>query len=163
MPMKRIFILFTAFIALAGTVYGSQPVEGDWQVNGGGATLRFEPSRGDEGRLNIVWLDGPDLAIEPGTIIGSAIVTSQPGVYDCAVDTDPRGKGDRRHYARFVVKLDADTGDSFTFAPYEQGVRFQLQALLPYWWRRPVKQVDTRPAGLDGARRVGAPKQFVEL
>lgn len=142
--------------------WGAYPVEGEWQLNGGGARLRFEQSAGAEGTFDIVWVDGPDFSIEPGTVVGHAVASPTPGVYDCSVDTDPRGKGDRRRRARFVIKLDADTGDSFSFAPYEQGIRFSPQALLPYWWRRPFKSVDTRPDGLDGARRVGAPKQYLE-
>lgn len=149
------------FVALSA--FAASPVEGDWQVNGDGARLRFSPARGKADSFDIIWLDGPDLTIDPGTVVGTAVATPQTGVYDCAVDTDPRGKSDRKHYARFVIRLDADTGDAFTFAPYEQGIRFQLQALLPYWYRRPVKSVDTRPSGLDGARRVGAPRPFVEL
>lgn len=153
-----------AILMLCGIeAHGASPIEGEWQVNGGGARLRFSPARGNGGTFDIIWVDGPNLSIEPGTAVGTAVATPQEGVYDCAVDTDPRGKGDKKRHARFVIKLDADTGDSFTFAPYEQGTKISIQALLPYWWRRPIKSVDTRPAGLDGARRVGAPKPYVEL
>ena len=153
-------LIFTSWLSMC---FATEPVEGDWQVNGGGATLRFAPTRGSDTMLDIIWLDGPDLSIEPGTVVGTATAAAQPGVYDCAVEIDPRGKSDKKRYARFVVRLDSDTGDAFTFAPYEQGIKFQLQSLLPYWWRRPIRQVDNRPSGLDGARRIGAPKPFVEL
>lgn len=163
--MPRLFLITIVAIAfaLAPSSFAAEPIEGDWQINGDGARIRFIPARGAASSCDIIWLDGPRLDILPGTIIGNAIPTSRPGVYDCRVDTDPRGKADRHRYARFVIKLDADTGDSFTFAPYEQAVKFSFQALLPYWWRRPLKSVDSRPSDLDGARRVGAPKPYVEL
>lgn len=159
--MKR--LLFALWILATFSAFSASPIEGEWQVYGDGARLRFAASRGTESVFDIIWIDGPDLTVLPGTVVGSASETPSVGVYDCKVATDPRGKADKKRYARFVIKIDADTGDSFTFAPYEQGVKFVFQALLPYWWRRPIKSVDTRPSNLDGARRVNAPKPFVEL
>lgn len=160
--MVRI-VSIALFIALGLPAFAASPIEGDWQVYGGGAALRFAPSRGAAGSFDIIWLDGPELSIEPGTVVGKALETATPGVYDCRVERDPRGKADKHRYANFVVRLDADTGDSFTFAPYEQRTKFSIQALLPYWWRRSFKKVDSRPSNLDGARRIGAPKPYVEL
>ena len=159
--MNRLSALIALLISLA--VNAASPIEGDWQVTHDGARLRFAPAAGREGTFDIIWLDGPDFSIAPGTVVGYAVASPDTGVYDCTVKTDPRGKGDKRRHARFVIKLDVDTGDSFTFVPYEQGLKFSPQALLPYWWRRPIKTVDTRPGGIDGARRIGAPKPFVEL
>ena len=159
--MRRFLFIISLFTTLYG--FAASPVEGDWQVNHGGALLRFVAACGNPGVFDILWLDGPDLSIAPGTKVGTAVAAPDAGVYDCTVATDPRGKGDKKRHARFVIRLDADTGDSFTFAPYEQSVKISIQSLLPYWWRRPIKNVDTRPGGLDGARRVGAPKQYVEL
>lgn len=141
----------------------ASPIEGEWQVTNRGARLCFRASAGAPGSYDIVWMDGPDFSITPGTVIGYANETPETGVFDCRVSTDPRGKGDKKRYARFVIRLDADTGDTFKFAPYEQGVKISLYSLLPYWWRRPVKTVNNRPSGLDGARRVGAPNPYVEL
>lgn len=157
------FILIAAAAAWSLAAHASWPISGDWQITGSDATLRFSESPGSAGHFDIIWLDGPELSIAPGTVIGHAEATPSPGVYDCSVATDPRGTSDKSRYARFVVKLDAETADSFTFAPYRQGMKFSVQALLPYWWRRSLRQVDTRPGGLDGARRVGAPKPYVEL
>lgn len=155
--------LLIAVAASAAPMRAASPLEGDWQMYGAGARLRFCERPGAQGILDIVWLDGPDLSIAPGTVVGQAVQAPAPGTFDCSVDMDPRGSADRKRYARFVVRLDPTTADSFTFAPYEQGVKFSIQGLLPYWWRRPLKSVDTRPSNLDGARRVGAPKPYVEL
>lgn len=161
--MFRTVIAICLIFASAVTTFAASPIEGDWQVNDGGARLRFVPSAGRTDAYDILWLDGPDFSIPASTLIGNAVVTPTPGVYDCTIVTDPRGRGDRKRHTRFVVKIDAATGDSFTFAPYDQGVKVDYRVVLPYWLRRSVKSVDTRPGGLDGARRVGAPNQYVEL
>lgn len=148
---------------MAFGAFAASPLEGDWQVNGGGARLRFVPAAGTADSFEILWVDGPDLSIAPGTKIGSAVATPAAGTFDCSIDTDPRGPSDKKRRARFAIRINPETADDFTFVPYEQGYRFSPQALLPYWWRRPVRQVDSRPSGLDGARRVGAPKPYVEL
>ena len=158
----RLTVVLATFVLFVCSRAAS-PLQGDWQMNGGGALLRFAPAAGSQADLDIVWLDGPALDIPEGTVIGSAVASPEAGVYDCRVDFDPRGRGDRRKYVRFVIRIDKKTSDSFTITPYEQKTRVSLHALLPYWWRRPLRTVDTRPGGLDGARRVGAPKQFVEL
>lgn len=161
---RHCFLLIFLFAMLCPIhLRAEAPIVGDWLMTDGGARIRFAPARGGAGSFDIIWLDGPDLTILPGEIIGSAASTPRPGVYDCKVSTDPRGPSDKKNYARFVIKIDSDTGDAFSFEPYEQTVRFRIRALLPYWWRRPIKEIDSRPAGLDGATRVGAPKPYVEL
>lgn len=161
--MIRLILIYLLTLTATVSLRGASPIEGDWRMSRDGALLRIRASNGNADSFDIIWLDGPDFSIEPGKVIGHAFLSPTPGVYDCSVMTDPRGRGDKHRYARFVIRLDADTADSFTLAPYEQGVKFSPLSLLPYWWRRPLRPVDTRPSGLDGARKVGAPKQFVEL
>ena len=160
--MKRTLVA-CIITGIAWAIQAASPIEGDWIVNNSGVVLRFVRASEGTAFYDILWIDGPDLSILPGTKVGSATATPDLAVYDCSVVTDPRGSSDKKRYARFAIRLDADTGDSFVFTPYEQGVKFSLQSLLPYWWRRPIKTVNTRPNGLDGARRVGAPDQYIEL
>ena len=143
--------------------FGKSPIEGDWQFFGNGAKIRFEPTHGNNDQFDIVWLDGPDFSIMPGTVIGSATQSAQNGVYDCRIKLDPRHKSDKKRFGRFVVKIDPESADALTITPYEQATKFRIEGLLPYWMRRPIREVDSRPRNLDGARRVGAPSPYVEL
>lgn len=163
--MRSLSRLITALLLMASYAgaWGASPLIGDWQLNGGGATIRFVQAPGTTDTFDIIWIDGPDMSIDPGTVIGSATASTAIGVFDCRVSTDPRGAGDKKNYARFLIKLDSDAADNLSFSPYEQRIKFSIQALLPYWWRRSIREVNTRPANLDGARRVGAPKPYVEL
>lgn len=161
--MIRFLFAFISVLTIALGCSAVLPLEGEWQVNGGGARLKFVQSAGTTDVLDIIWLDGPDFSIPPGTVIGSATATPTPGYYDCTVDTDPRRKGDKRKYTRFTVKINDNDASYFVFKPYEQTVKFRIQTLLPYWWRRPIKESDSRPKDIDGARRQGAPKPYVEL
>ena len=163
MTILRRILCTLVLAASAVGVRAASPLEGDWQILADGASLRFVEAPGLPGSFDILWLDGPDLSIPPGTVIGSATASPSTGTYDCRVKSDPRGKGDKKNYVRFTITIDAETADSFTLHPYEQGTKIAWQALLPYWWRRPVRTTDTRPSRIDGALRIGAPKPYVEL
>lgn len=150
-------------LSLAGTLAAaaSDPLEGDWQVNGGGATLRFECGAARDGSLDIVWLDGPALDIAPGTRIGSAVPGATPGVYDCRMEAGPE-PGGKRSRTTFALRLGADA-DSFSFEAYRRNLRISLRRLLPYLFRVAVIEGSNRPSGLDGGRRLGAAPQFIVL
>lgn len=156
--------VLSIFICVAITCHAADPLEGHWQVNDGGPLISISPSADTAGTLDILWIDGADMSVAPGTVLGTAIVTPTPGLYDCTAWTDPRGRsGRKRGKAVFTIRLEPKLADSFTIEGYERGVKLQLSRLLPFWYRRPVKNVDTRPKGLDGARRVNAPDAYLEL
>jgi len=144
--------------------HAADPLEGQWQVSDGGPVLGLRPAADSPGALDIVWIDGADMSIPAGTVLGTAVVTPTPGLYDCTAWSDPRGRrGRKRGKVTFTIRLEPKLADSFVFEGYERGTKFQLSKLLPFWYRRPLKQVDTRPKGLDGARRVNAPGAYLEL
>lgn len=152
-------VALTLALAAALAAGAADPLEGDWQVNGGGATLRFAAAR--DGSLDIVWLDGPALDIAPGTCIGSAVPGASRGLYDCRVETALDGSGKRRA-TTFALRLDAGA-DSFSMEAYRRNRRISVRRLLPYLFRVAVIESPNRPAGLDGARRLGAPEPFIVL
>lgn len=159
----RGIVLYIAFCA-ALCCHAADPIEGRWQVSDGGPILCFSPSDDTPGTLNIVWIDGADMSIPSGTVLGTAVATPTPGLYDCTAWSDPRGKrGRKRGKVTFTIRLEPKLADSFVFEGYERGTKFQLSKLLPFWYRRPIKHVDTRPKGLDGGRRINAPGAYLVL
>ena len=161
--MKLTAAIISALILSTLAAVAEGPVDGDWRVTDG-PVISFRADALVPGAYDIVWLDGERLDLAPGTAIGRAVASPTPGLYDCTVSIDPRGANSRKkRSARFTVRVDADDPDTFYFQGYDKGMRFNLFALLPYWYRRPVRQIDNRPERLDGGRRVGAPDQYIEL
>lgn len=154
--MTRAVTLITVLAATAAA-YAGQPIEGNWQVLGGGPGLRISADPAREGRLRITWLDGDDLSLPEGTEVGYAVPTARDGVYDCYACRDPRGDTGREGgKVHFVARMDEGDTDSFVIEPYDRKVVFNLRMLLPLWYRRAIDIVDERPDGLDGARRIGS-------
>ena len=154
--MTRAVILITALAATAAA-RGGQPIEGDWQVLGGGPELRISADTDGDGRLRIIWLDGGDMSLPEGTEMGYAVPTARDGVYDCYAYSDLRGEPGREGgKVHFVARMDEGDTDSFVIEPYDRKIVFNLRMLLPLWYRRAIDVVDERPRGLDGARRIGS-------
>lgn len=159
----RIAVLAISLGSAAASM-AADPAAGMWQVSDGGPVIELAESADTPGRLDILWVDGADMSIAPGTQLGSATATPTPGLYDCSAWIDPRGEtGRKRGKAQFTIRLDSKLADSFVFEGYQRGTVLRLSRLLPFWYRRPVQQVDTRPKGLDGARRIHSHKSYLEL
>jgi len=158
----RLAAVLTAFAACASAM-AQRPVEGDWQVLGGGPELRICAEAGSD-RLSIQWLDGEDMSVPEGREVGYMLPTAADGVYDCYAYTDLRGDmGRKGGPVHFVARMDRSDADSFVIEPYDRKIVFNLRMLLPRWFRRTVDAVDSRPQGLDGARRIGSRPQYTEL
>lgn len=156
--VRRLLMTALAAFVLAQGAVAADPLEGDWKINGDGATLRFVASSGEGGRLDVLWLDGPALDIAPLTVIGSAVPGAAAGTYDCCLDT---GLGRQRRRATFALRLNGDGG--LAFEAYRRRARISLWRLVPYLFRVSVIKQTDRPSGLDGARRVGAPPSFIVI
>lgn len=154
--MRHTAAVITALAATLTSAAG-HPIEGDWQVLGGGPELRISADTAHEGRLSIIWLDGDDMSVPTGTEAGYALPTAREGVYDCFAYRDMRGEmGREGGKIHFVARMEAGDTDSFVIEPYDRKIVFNLRMLLPVWYRRAIDVVDDRPQGLDGARRCGA-------
>lgn len=155
--MRHVAAAIMTAMATCCTAAAQWPIEGDWQVTGGGPELRISAVPGSD-RLSIIWLDGDDLSVPEGREVGYAMPAITDGVYDCFAYSDIRGdKGRESGHIHFVARM--KDADSFVIEAYDRKIVFNLRMLLPLWYRRAINVVDERPQGLDGARRIGARPQ----
>ncbi len=155
-----------AFALLAMAWMGAcaaDPIEGRWQVNAGGAVFDVKPLPGNSGALAMLWVDGPDFSIAPGTEIGTLYPTAAPGTYDCHAATDPRRQGLRKRTADFVVKFSSDDANLITFAAFHRNKRVSLWRWIPYFFRLAIIKESDRPENLEGARRINSQPPIIEL
>lgn len=159
MYRRLLGILLTAIFSLTPAAKGADPLEGDWRINGGGAVLRFV-QRADpaDNTLDILWIDGEAIDIAPLTPIGTATPGAEAGVYDCSLVRSTTG---RRTKANMAIRMQG--GEALSFESYRRNARLSLWRLVPYLFRVSIITSTTRPSGLDGARRVGAPPPFIVI
>ena len=140
----------------------ADPIEGRWNIGNGEAVVDVKPSVRGDGYFDIIWVDGADCSVLPGTAVGTMTATPKPGLYDCRMPLDPVGRTNPKTWEA-TVTLDEKDPDNFTFGHYERRMQVSMRNLLPRWLRITVNRKDTRPGNLDGGRRVGAPPRFVSL
>lgn len=161
--MRETFVAVMMAVA-ALCAAAADPVEGLWKFNGDGATVRIVPSTDASGRLQMVWVDGPDMSVEPGHVVAFITPGARAGVYDCVVSDDPRrtrhGHGGKK---TFIMHLDADHASRLTFEAYSRSRRISLWRMLPYLFRVSVGPAPKAPADLEGAVRLDGPPQFIVL
>ena len=128
---------------------------GVWKAGDGGALFGVRPLPGYDGSFELFIVDSPDYPELPGTVFGTMRTTGRAGVYDArlAKGIGPaRGLlGQKSHNC--IIELSQDCS-SLVFRSYRRGKTVNILRLLPYLFRLSVTDVDTRPAGIDGARRV---------
>lgn len=126
---------------------GVDPLAGIWQTGGGDALIAFIPQNGNYQQFDIVLLDSHDMSVIPGRVIGHARSSNVTGTYDATFS-----KSSLHKTVKVIIRMDKNL--RLTFQPYKQKLSLSLWRLLPYMFRNPVKQVDTRPSGVDGAVRL---------
>ncbi len=157
-------IIVLASLLLAGAARAADPLEGRWQVNGGGALIEFEASAGTDKALIMRWIDGPDLSIAEGAEIAMVYPSTTVGVYDCIAEKDPRDERQaKKRGASFVIKISDDNPNVLSFEAYENKTRISLWRWLPYMFRVSVVREKKRPNNLEGARRVGSQPSFITI
>lgn len=162
MLTRRLLACLTAamvwFAALA-----ADPIVGRWQVNAGGAVFDIQPVPGNSESLVMLWVDGPDFSIAPGTEIGRIYPSATPGTYDCHAATDPRRQGLRKRTADFVIRFSDTDANTLIFSAYRRNKRVSLWRWIPYFFRVTIIQDNNRPDNLEGARRLNSPPRTIEL
>lgn len=145
------------------TAAAADPIVGRWQVNAGGAVFDIKPLPGNSEALVMLWVDGPDFSLEPGTEIGRLYPSATPGSYDCRAATDPRRAGIRKRTADFVITFSDTDPNTLILRAYHRRKRVSLWRWIPYFFRITIIQDSNRPEDLEGARRIDSPPRTIEL
>lgn len=132
-------------------VNGISTPEGIWELGRGGAVFEIVASA-EPGAYTLVLLDSPDYTLNPGTVFGTMRTTGKPRCFDAALLHGLDGRG-RKKTRNFIIEVSADFSQ-LTFRSYRKGITVNLMRWLPYLYRFSVKEVNTRPTGIDGARRI---------
>lgn len=126
---------------------------GVWQKLPAGAFFTVSPVPGNKDEFSMEMLYSDDLTIAPGTYFGTMRRTAKAGTYDATLLLNPRDKG-RSNQRRRTFTINVSPEGTMNFVQYKKGLRVNFARLLPYLFRFSVSSTDTRPEGLDGARRV---------
>ncbi len=157
-------IIATLCLAFAPAAFAADPLEGRWQINGGGALVDIVASPGTDGSLAMLWVDGEDFSIPAGEQIATIYPAANAGTYDCSASTDPRNRGKKKgREVSFVIRFTNGSTDALEFEAYQSKRRVSLWRWIPYLFRVTVITKNNRPSDLEGARRVGAPQKFITL
>lgn len=157
--MRRLWLL--CFAAMAVCVRGADPIEGRWNLGNGQAVVDIRSAE-PRGHFDMVWVDGADCSVLPGTIVGHIEAAPSQGLYDCRMPVDPLGGTDPKIWEA-TITIHPDDPYAFTFGHYERRTSVNIRNLLPRWLRISINRKDTRPGNLDGARRTDAPPRFISL
>lgn len=132
------------------------PAEGIWQMAADGATFAIvredDASEPMPRRLRMVMVDSPNRRVRPGTVIGHAVPTVKPGVYEAKLYTKIRELGGLDVPRKFLLTVGKDDS-TLTMQPFKSPVKLNLLRLIPYMYRA-VHLQQSRPDGLDGAVRI---------
>lgn len=134
------------------------PAEGLWQMAQSGAVFALERADADPTetfprRMRLVVVSSPVRRILPGTLMGHAVPTVKPDVYEARLFTDIAEAGRLAAPRTFLLRLN-DQGNALTIEPVKRPFRVNLLRLLPYMYRSVVTPQQSRPDDLDGALRL---------
>ncbi len=126
------------------------PVEGVWQTSDG---VILAITRSGEATFDMKLFSCEDLSIPMPITVGEIRLGARPGLYDAhmARKIDNKGRSSRMTSLAITV---SDNASWLEFASYKKGLSVNLYRLIPYMFRFSVRTVDTRPQGLQGARRL---------
>lgn len=163
--MRR-FALVAMLSAVAFAADATDPIEGRWTINGGGAVIEISRAPGADERFSVTMVDSPDFKVASGTVLGYINASPTPGRYDCQLSSDPspRHHKSRNGKVTFAIEFTDNTTDAITFEYYQRGRRISLWRWLPYLFRVTVR--DSKQGsdnGLDGARRLDAPPRTIVI
>ncbi len=122
---------------------------GLWRT-GAGAVFDIVPA--GAGSYTLILIDSPDVTAPCPATIGTMTTTGTPGTYEAALSAGLTAASARKkHTCIITVQPGSET---MTFTAYRKGRQLNLWRLLPYMFRISVKDIDTRPRGIDGAVRI---------
>ncbi|MBD5253704.1 MAG: hypothetical protein HDS51_05715 [Barnesiella sp.] len=135
------------------------PIEGLWQMPGHESVVEIvrdsvSPS-GEVARYRIEAIVSVDLAVTPGTVVGTVTPTAAYGIYDSRIFTD--AEGDRRLIPtsprRCTITLDNDES-RLVARRYGRNIALRWWRLLPYMFRWAVSVNSQNAPDTDGLVRI---------
>ena len=126
------------------------PVEGVWST---GESTIFSVVRSSDNSFDIVLYASGKLDIPLPLAIGHLTPGGRPGLYDARIARNISSGGKLSRMASVCLRV-SDNASWLEFHPYKKGVSVNFRRLLPYMFRFSISQSDTRPEGLNGARRI---------
>lgn len=132
-------------------VSGLTSPEGIWEIGRGGAVFEIVASA-EPGAYDLRLLSSPDYTLPKGTTFGTMRPTGKPQCFDAALLHGLDGRG-RKKTRNFIIEV-SDDFSQLSFRSYRKGISINFMRWLPYLYRFSVKEVNTRPTDIDGARRI---------
>lgn len=129
---------------------------GIWQFGGDGAIFEIRPQNGRHGVFDLYILESPDLTVPSGSLFGHMEATGTENNYDALLFRSITGNErsiNKKKTRNFIFTYDSKTC-TLTIRPYKQGTRVNILRWIPYLFRLSVDRTDSRPTGIDGARRL---------
>lgn len=132
---------------------------GIWQFGGDGAIFEIRPQAGRHGVYDLWLLESPDLSAPSGIIFGHMESTGRDNYYDVTLyEALKAGKRSAKlsKTKSFIFNFNPREG-SVVITEYRTGPRLSLRRWIPYLFRVAVDRTESRPSGIDGARRISPP------
>ncbi|MDE6498416.1 MAG: hypothetical protein K2L21_07135 [Muribaculaceae bacterium] len=150
--MSRFISVFLFCLVSVASIASDYGIVGRWRTTGP-ADCEFEikPSTTAPDSYDMLVVNCADMSVFPGTSIGTLHTTPTPGRFLARISSHPERAGAKK--VDVVINL-GDEGN-LTFQAFKKGKRINLWRLLPYMFRVTIEKEDSRPAGVDGAVRVG--------
>lgn len=129
---------------------------GIWQFGADGAIFEIRPQHGRNGVFDLYIIQSPDLTIPSGTLFGRMEATGTEYNYDAHLRQSLGGKDRNVTHPKthdFIFTFEPRTS-SIRIRSYRRGTRLSLLRWIPYLFRLSVDRSDSRPEGIDGARRL---------
>jgi len=133
------------------------PLEGIWSTTADGAVVAVVPGvppgmpRSFAESFLLVILRSPRIAVPAGTVMGWCSPSARRGFYDCHLFTRCRGTELSRP-KRFTMRMSDNS--HLSLIEVKEGLEVSVWRMLPYMFRRVVRERNTRQNDLDGMLRI---------
>lgn len=131
------------------------PIEGIWEVAGEGSLMAIEKVDERPTLYAMVLIQGYDLGLRRGTVMGWLTPGAAEGKYDARIFSSRIDDGTLLvHPDRYEASIDKDEV-RITIKPYGRSFRINWwRLLLPYMFRSAITPIERHSSGLEGFTRV---------
>lgn len=131
-------------------------VEGVWMFPGDGSLIAVERIPASDGSTEYVMavVRASNRTLQPGTVIGRLWPTALRDTFEARLYTSASDDGETLSGAQtFTVNL-TDSDSRLQILHHRKHIKLNWWTLLPYMFRRLVREIDETPRNLDGCVRV---------